>query len=157
MSERSNCETGAKNENYEKIITLSIAVLLLAALGINISFAAKPAGGRKGGKVTVETATPNSVIQTKEEDVTMLGSGFDDGSSVKFMVTGTTDDTQIEVGPATYISSTELKVHIKTTRSTANVYYDIEVQATSDLAGSGPEIRKISGHIATRLPGRSGL
>jgi len=118
--------------------------MLLAALGTNIGFAGKPGGGGKGGKVTVELATPNSVIQTNEEDVTIVGTGFDNGSSVRFLVTGTTDDTQIEVvGPATFISSTELKVHIKTNGSTATVDYDVEVQATSGRKGKGTTLFKV--------------
>jgi len=130
-------------KTMKKIITLSIAVLLLAALGTNVSFAGKPGGGGKGGKVTVESATPNSVIQTNEEDVTIVGAGFDSGSSVRFLVTGTTDDTQIEVGPAQYVSSNELKVHIKTNGSTATVDYDIEVQATSGRKGKGTTLFKV--------------
>jgi len=126
-----------------KIITSSISALLLAALGANISFAGKPTGGGGGKKVAVESATPNAVIQTAEEDVTILGSGFDNGSKVRFLVTGTTDDSQIEVGPAQYISSNELKVHIKTNGSTATVDYDIEVQATSGRKGKGTTLFKV--------------
>jgi len=130
-------------KTMKKIITLSIAAMLLAALGTNIGFAGKPGGGGKGGKVTVELATPNSVIQTNEEDVTIVGTGFDNGSSVRFLITGTTDDSQIEVGSAQYISSTELKVHIKTNGSTATVDYDIEVQAASGRKGKGTTLFKV--------------
>ncbi len=130
-------------KTMKKIITLTIAMLLLTAFGTNISFAAKPTGGGKGGKVTVELATPNSVIQTNEEDVTIVGTGFDNGSSVRFLVTGTTDDSQIEVGPAQYISATELKVRIKTNGSTAVVDYDIEVQATSGRKGKGTTLFRV--------------
>ena len=135
--------TKLRMNTMKNIITLSITALLLAALGTNISFAAKPAGGGKGGKVTVESATPNSVIQTNDEDVSILGTGFDNGSTVRFLVTGTTDDTQIDVSPAQYISSTELRVHIKTTGSTAAVEYDIEVQATSGRKGKGTTLFKV--------------
>ena len=131
-------------KTMKKIITLSIATMLFATLGSNISIAGKPTGGGGGKKVNVESATPNSVIQTHEEDVTILGSGFDDGSRVKFLVAGTTDDTQIEVGPSQFISSTELKVHIKTSGSTAVVDYDIEVQATSGRKGKGTTLFKVT-------------
>lgn len=129
-------------KTMKKIITLSFAVLLLAALDTNISFAGKPSS--KGGKVTVDSANPNSVVQTFGEDVTIVGTGFDDGSTVRFLVTGSTDDSQIEVGPAQFISSTELKVHIKTTGSTATVDYDVEVQATSGRKGKGTTLFKVN-------------
>lgn len=125
----------------KKFIALSIAALLMVTLGTSVSFAGKPEG--KGGKVTVESATPNSVIQTKDEDVIIVGTGFDDGSSIKFLVTGTTDDSQIEVGPTQFISSTQLKVHIKTTGSTAVVDYDVEVQATSGRKGKGTTLFRV--------------
>ena len=130
-------------KTMKNTITLSILALLLTVLGSNISFAGKPTDGGGGKKVNVESAFPNSVVQTQEEDVTILGSGFDNGSTVKFLVTGTTDDSQIEVGPAQFISSTELKVHVKTTGSTATVDYDIEVQATSGRKGKGTTLFKV--------------
>jgi hypothetical protein len=130
-------------KTMKKFIQLSFAALLLTALGTNTSFAAKPTGGGKGGKVTVESANPRSVVQTFEEDVTIVGTGFDDGSEVRFLVTGTDDDSQIEVGTPEFISSTELKVHIKTTGSTATVDYDVEVQATSGRKGKGTTLFKV--------------
>lgn len=84
-------------KTMKKIIKTSVAALLIVASSMNISFAAKPTGGGKGGKVTVELATPSSVTQTQEEDVTIHGAGFDNGSKVRFLVAGTTDDSQIEV------------------------------------------------------------
>lgn len=127
----------------KKIITLSIAVLTLVVLGANISFAGKPTGGGKGGKVTVEFADPSSAIQGEEPTVTIMGSGFDDGSSVKFLVTGTTDESQIVVDSVTYVSPSQLKAHIKTNSSTATVGYDIEVQATSGRKGKGTTLFKV--------------
>ena len=58
-------------KTMKNTITLSILALLLTVLGSNISFA-----GKGGKKVNVESASPGSVVQTQEEDVTILGSGF---------------------------------------------------------------------------------
>ena len=80
-----------------KIITLSISVLLLAALGTNISFAGKPTGGGKGGKISVESADPNSAIRNQELDVFMGGSGLEDPAFVRYFVTGTDIAAMIEV------------------------------------------------------------
>lgn len=130
-------------KTMKNTITLSILALLLAVLGSSISFAGKPTDGGGGKKVNVESAFPNSVVQTQEEDVTILGSGFDNGSTVRFLVTGTDDEMQAEVGPAEYISPNELKVNIKTNGSTATVDYDIEVQASSGRKGKGTTLFKV--------------
>jgi len=130
-------------KSMKNILTFCGVTLLLMILGTSTSFAGKPAGGG-GGKVTVELATPNSVVQTAEEDVVIQGSGFDNGSKIRFLVTGTTDDSQIEVGPAQYISPNELRVHIKTTGSTATVDYDIEVQAASGRKGKGTTLFRVN-------------
>jgi len=130
-------------KTMKKIVTLSIAILLLAAFGMNTSFAAKPTGGGKGGKVKVESASPSSVIQTFGVDVTILGAGFDNGSSVRFLVAGTDDDEQIGVGPVQFINSTELRVRIETTGSTATVDYDIEVETFSGRKGKGTTLFKV--------------
>ena len=129
-------------KTMKKIITLSIAVLLLAALGTNISFAGKPGGG--GGKVTVESAEPASAIQGEEKDVYITGSGFGEGAAVKYLVTGTSDDTQIEVLSIEYITSTgELKTRIKVKDAATVIDYDIEVQATSGRKGKGTTLFKV--------------
>ncbi len=92
-----------------KAIKLSVAILLSAALGSNVCFAGKPAGGGGGGKVSVEAAYPNEAAQGQEVDVIVSGSGFDAGSQVSYLVTGTTDASQVEVLSVEYVSDTELK------------------------------------------------
>lgn len=130
-------------KTMKKFITLAIAVLLLAALGTNISFAAKPTGSG-GGKVTVESADPASAIQGEEKDVYVTGSGFGEGAAVKYFVTGTSDDTQIEVLSTEYIKSTgQLKTRIKVKDAATVIDYDIEVQATSGRKGKGTTLFKV--------------
>jgi len=130
-------------KTMKKIITLSIATLLIATLGSNISIAAKPTGGN--GKVTVESANPNSAVQGEEKDVLISGSGFGHGAKVKYLVTGTKDDSQIEVLTVEYIEATgELKSRIKVKGSAEVIDYDIEVQSISGRKGKGTTLFKVS-------------
>ncbi|MGA9573987.1 MAG: hypothetical protein WBS20_08590, partial [Lysobacterales bacterium] len=129
-------------KTMKRIITLSLAALLLTVLGTNISFAGKPARG--GGKVSVDAANPNSAIQGEERDIYINGSGFGPGASVKYLVNGTTDDTQIEVLSTEYIESTgELKTHVKVKDDAVVIDYDIEVQAASGRKGKGTTLFKV--------------
>lgn len=132
-------------KTIRKITTLSVFALLLTVLGSNISFAGKPIGGGGGKKVSVESASPNSAIQGEEKDIYISGSGFGSGASVKYLVTGTTDDTQIDVLSTEYIESTgELKTRVKVKDAAAVIDYDIEVQAASGRKGKGTTLFKVS-------------
>lgn len=131
-------------KTMKKIITLIGATLLLTALSTSSSFAGKPAGGG-GGKVAVESANPGSAIQGEEKDIYISGSGFGPGANVRYLVTGTDDDTQIEVLSTEYIDATgELKTRVKVKDAAAIIDYDIEVQAASGRKGKGTTLFKVS-------------
>jgi hypothetical protein len=133
-------------KTMKKIITLIGATLLLTALSTSSSFAGKPAGGG-GGKVAVESANPGSAIQGEEKDIYISGSGFGPGANVRYLVTGTDDDTQIEVLSTEYIDATgELKTRVKVKDSATVIDYDIEVQATSGRKGKGTTLFKVEGN-----------
>ena len=133
-------------KTMKKIITLSIAALLIATLGSNISIAGKPIGGN--GKVTVESANPNSAVQGEEKDVLISGSGFGHGAKVKYLVTGTKDDSQIEVLSVEYIDATgELRSRIKVKGSAEVIDYDIEVQSISGRKGKGTTLFKVNSAV----------
>ena len=82
------------NNTKSLIKTLTqIAITALLLIAIPYAYAAK--GG--GGKISVTAASPGEALQGEELDVIVGGSGFDEGTTAKFLVTGTSDDTQIEV------------------------------------------------------------
>jgi len=56
------------------------------------------AQGAKPEKITVTEAIPSEALQGQGLPVRIKGSGFGPGSRVKFLVTGTNDDSQIDVG-----------------------------------------------------------
>ncbi len=87
---------GARNTESKLMKTyikqMSVLFLALAAsLFLLDAHAGKPA------KVTVESAFPASTEQGYLIDVEISGTGFDAGSTARFLVTDTRDDTQIDV------------------------------------------------------------
>jgi hypothetical protein len=104
--------------------------------------AAPPSGGG-GSKVSVTAANPADAFQGEELDVIISGSGFDAGSQVSYLVTGTTDGSQVEVLSVQYISSTELKTRIRPKDAALPTEYDIQVQTSSGRKGKGTTLFRV--------------
>lgn len=121
-----------------RLMTLTLAICL-ACVSV---FAAPPSGGG-GGKVSVTEANPPEATQGQELDVTITGSGFDSGSSVSYLVTGTTDASQVEVLSVQYISSTQLKTRIRPKENALTTDYDIEVRISTGRKGKGTTLFRV--------------
>jgi hypothetical protein len=80
-----------------------ILILFLALAG---SVFMLDATAGKPVKVTVTAAVPDSAIQGDAPEVVIDGTGFDEGSTARFLVTGTQDDTQIDVNGVTFDAAT---------------------------------------------------
>ncbi|MGD8358241.1 MAG: hypothetical protein PVG42_09320 [Lysobacterales bacterium] len=122
--------------------TINCFALVIAAvlsLGLCQSVLAKG----KPVKVEVTNADPSEAAQGQELDVVISGSGFDSGSSVSYLVTGTTDDTQVTVESVEYVSPTELKTHVTVHGNAAATDYDIEVQNSSGRKGKGTTLFRV--------------
>ena len=118
-----------------RLINIVLISLFLCAV-LPSAQAAKGGGG--GGKVSVTDATPSEAFQDVELDVIISGSGFDVGTTVSFLVTGTSDDSQIEVLSNEYLPSTgQLKTRIKVKGGASAVYYDIEATTSRGRRGKG--------------------
>ena len=76
------------NIRFKKISILFLA--LAASLFLLDAYAGKPA------KVEVTSAFPDFALQGDTTEVEIDGTGFDAGSTARFIVTDTRDDTQIE-------------------------------------------------------------
>jgi hypothetical protein len=118
------------------------AILALCLAGFPV-LAAPPGGGGGGNKVSVTAANPPEAFQGEELDVIVSGSGFDAGSSVSYLVTGTTDASQVEVLSVQYISSTELKTRIRPKDAALPTEYDIQVQTSSGRKGKGTTLFRV--------------
>jgi len=113
----------------------SIFFLVLAAsfLWLSTSMAKGPSE-----KVTVTDANPNAALQGEALDVVISGSGFGHGAKVKFLVTGTKDASQIDVGTVDFDEATgTLVANISVHDSALVDQYDIEVRASSGRRAKG--------------------
>ena len=98
----------------------------------------------KPEKVEVTAANPNAALQGEALDVVISGSGFGHGSTVRFLVTGTRDDTQIGVGSVDYDEvSGALVASIQVDDAAQVVDYDIEVRTSSGRRGKGTTLFRV--------------
>jgi hypothetical protein len=118
-----------------------LSLLIAAVLSLGLAQAAMAKG--KPVKVEVTAAQPGEAFQGEEIDVTVSGSGFDSGSSVSYLVTGTTDGSQVDVISVEYVSATELKTRIRPKDNAAVTAYDIEVQNSSGRKGKGTTLFRV--------------
>ena len=107
----------------------------------------------KAVPVTVTAANPSEAIQGQDLEVLISGTGFGDGSTVKYLVTGTTDASQVTVLSVTYLPATgQLKTHIKVNGEAVTNYYDIEVLAATGRKGKGTTLFKVNLDPSVILP-----
>ncbi len=120
--------------NKRNPIYCFIALLVTALMCLNVAVAKSPRG-----KVSVKSANPNYALQGAKEHVVISGSGFDKGSKVKFLITGTDDDTQIRVLSVddAFAAEGTLIAEIEVLSTATVTDYDIEVQASNGRRGKG--------------------
>jgi len=127
------------------LIKYTVAILLGltgSLLWPGSAFAAKPA------EVDVAEANPAFALQGEDRDVTISGSGFDDGSTVRFLVTGTRDDAQVEViGEILFVKENgepeKLIVPIHVLNAALLDFYDVEVRTSSGRRGKGTGLFRV--------------
>lgn len=121
---------------------LTVFACLMFALPLAAT--AAPPGGDRGGKVSVTAANPSEAFQGEQLTVTVSGSGFDAGSTAHYLITGTTDASQVDVISVQYISSSELKTVIRPKTNALVTDYDIEVQTYSGRKGKGTTLFRVN-------------
>jgi hypothetical protein len=122
------------------LIKYTVAILLGltgSLLWPGSAFAAKPARD-----VDVTAADPDFALQGGDLDVTIIGSGFDRGSTVRFLVGELEDDTQVEVsGKILFVKENgkpdKLIVPIHVLNAALLDFYDVEVTTSSGRRGKG--------------------
>jgi len=125
--------------NNRNLISHAIALLVTALMCLNVAVAKGPST-----KVTVTNANPGSALQGKALKVVVSGTGFDAGSSVRFLVTGTADDTQISVNPIVDLNSDgTLTAGIQVLSTATVIDYDIEVMNSKGRRGKGTTLFKV--------------
>lgn len=104
-------------------------------------------------KVEVVAAVPDEAIQGDALPVRIIGAGFDQGSTVRFIVTDTRDDTQIEVGTVIYDSGTgDLVAQVKVKDKALVIGYDVEVITSSGRRGKGTTLFRVRERVGESDP-----
>jgi len=122
------------NNTKSLIKTLTqIAMAVLLVMAIPAAQAAKSGGG----KISVTAASPGEALQGEELDVIVSGSGFDAGTTAIYLVTGTNDDTQIEVISTEYVDANQLRTRIRVKGAATIIDYDIQATNSRGRRGKG--------------------
>lgn len=121
-------ENDMKHHHPVHYVILIVAVFVACATTLQ---AAPPT------KVTVTAADPNSAIQGEMLPVEISGDGFDSGSHVRFLVSGSQDDDEILVESVEFVSPGKLRAQIRVRDDALVIDYDIEVRSSSGRRGKG--------------------
>ena len=97
---------------------------------------AKGGGGGPGPKV--KAAVPNEAPQDTTLTVRVIGSGFDDGSTVKFLLAGQSAPKMV-VNSSTFVNEDSLDVNVTIEVDADVASYDIEVTTLRGKKGIGSE------------------
>lgn len=100
--------------------------------------AAKGGGGGGGPGPKVKEAVPNEAPQDTTLTVRVIGSGFDDGSTVKFLLAGQSAPKMV-VNSSTFVDEQNLDVNVTIALDADVASYDIEVTTLRGKKGIGSE------------------
>jgi hypothetical protein len=132
-----------------RLLAMSMAMFLVA---LTLASHAAPPGGGGGTKVSVTAAYPSEAFQGEELYVVVTGSGFDAGSTASYLVTGTTDTSQVDVLMVEFISPSELKTFIRPKENALVTDYDISVQTSTGRRGKGTTLFRVKLNENTGRP-----
>jgi hypothetical protein len=104
-------------------------------------------GGGSGLTPVVNATDPSSAPQDVRLDVRVLGSNFDDGSTVRFLLNGK-GTTTIVVNGTSYVSAGELRADVTVSLDAIVDRYDVEVTSRGGKKGIGIEKFEVTGPTA---------
>jgi hypothetical protein len=126
-------------------------LVILFCLTGSLLWVDNASGAKPTEDVIVDAFDPGSALQGQNLDLTISGSGFDDGSTVRLLIPATEkdpeDDTQVEViGEILFIKgkgkAERLIVPIHVLNAAPDVNYEVEV-TTSGRRGKGTDLFKV--------------
>jgi len=130
---------------------IKYTVAILFCLTGSLLWVSNASGAKPPRVVTVTEFDPGSALQGQDLDLTISGSGFDDGSTVRLLIPATAtdpeDDTQVEVtGEILFVKgkgkAEKLIVPIHVLNAAPDVNYEVEV-TTSGRRGKGTDLFKV--------------
>ncbi len=111
---------------------LTGACVVAIVLGFNVQ--------RTAAQITVTSATPNNAQQgTANLNVSVAGSGFANGATTTWYVSGTTDTGGVVVNSTTFVNSSQVVANITIPGNATVSGYDIVVKNTSGRTGVGSD------------------
>jgi len=101
------------------------------------------AKGGGGGGPSVNAADPNSASQDTTLEVRVIGSGFDEGSTVTFLLAGESTP-KIVTNSSQFVSSDTLIANISVAADADTALYDIQVTTSRGKKGQGSELFQVT-------------
>ena len=101
------------------------------------------AKGGGGGGPSVNAADPSSAPQDTTLDVRVIGSGFDEGSTVTFLLAGESTP-KIVTNSSQFVSGDTLIANITVVADADTVLYDIQVTTSRGKKGQGSELFQVT-------------
>jgi hypothetical protein len=116
--------------------------LLVAAFCLNL----RPATAQ----ITVTSSTPNNAQQgTTTLNVTVAGSGFEQGGIATWYVTGTTSTGGVTVNSTTFVNSSQLVANISIAANATVSGYDVTVKNSNGRTGVGSDLFTVNPEAVT--------
>jgi hypothetical protein len=102
------------------------------------------------GQINVNAATPNNAAQgTTALNVTVSGSGFEQGAAATWFVSGTTNSGGVSVNSTTFVNSSTLVANITVANTATTGAYDIAVKNSNGRTGVGSDAFTINSMAVT--------
>ena len=125
------------------VVTLSLALSACSDPTRTVaSIPDEPSLARAAADPVVSSVVPDAIPRGTTLNVTVNGSGFDKGASVKVMLGGVTDP-RVRVNSTKYVKSTQLVANVTADADAVADLYDVVVVTTSGKTGIGTESLEI--------------
>ena len=98
----------------------------------------QPAFGKAPSDPTVTATDPDTAVQDTTLDVTVIGTGFDNGSVADWLLAGVADP-RVRTNSTRYVSSRSLVANITIAKDAVPAAYDVRVTTSTGKKGIGTE------------------
>lgn len=129
-----------------RVFTTSLSTALLIAWGCSFESPVDPGdiqAAKGGGGPTVQSADPPQTVQDTTLNVRVVGTGFDSGSAVKFLLNGQSAPKLVTNG-TTFIDKNTLIASVTVAIDAEIAAYDVEVTTRRGKKGIGTELFSVT-------------
>ena len=128
------------NRNPRLLLCAAIAAATLTMACHDEPTAPPPNFARGGGGPAVQSVDPDSTPQDTTLDIHVFGSGFDNGSRVRFALHGDTNTPNIRTNSTRFVSTGDLVANITVAANAVPAKYDVVVVTSTGKPGIGTEM-----------------